>query len=411
MLVSGGKKVFIMRLSKPWNFAFFHWFPAAASLIAVLFAGGCSIDLGTFDTAGLGFMDEERGEVGSTKVAYTPRGTRADYVRPRAFGPESGRPHRDDTRHDSRTDQDTEISQRLLPDITPHPEPDISVVRRMSEPKEDKRPEAWGRHYILKSGETLSAVARRHGIALTELQRLNKISDVDRVAAGTVIKVPRWPQSETSPHSVLAEKLPPETRQDLELDARPLTQSSEETLLRSGEDETSSLQSSTEDTASGSSEPETAAMASSDKADSETTTPLVALTPSSIDTERMGLRWPVKGRIVSSFGPRADGTHNNGINIAVPVGAEVHAAEKGVVIYAGDGVATYGHLLLIRHDNGWVTAYAHNDRLTVQRDDVVVRGQVIATAGKSGDVDRPQLHFEIRRGSKPIDPLPHLDSL
>ena len=123
------------------------------------------------------------------------------------------------------------------------------------------------------------------------------------------------------------------------------------------------------------------------------------------------LRWPVSGRIITGFGQRTDGTHNDGINLSVPLGTSVHAAEGGTVAYAGSELKGYGNLILLRHDNGWVTAYAHNDQLTVKRGDKVQRGQVIATAGRTGSVDQPQVHFELRQGSKPVDPVPFLERL
>ena len=93
----------------------------------------------------------------------------------------------------------------------------------------------------------------------------------------------------------------------------------------------------------------------------------------------------------------------------MPQGTDVHAAESGRVAYAGNELKGYGNLVLIRHDNGWVSAYAHADQILVKRDDVVKRGQVIAKAGKTGTVDQPQLHFELRQGAKPVDPLPHME--
>ena len=120
-------------------------------------------------------------------------------------------------------------------------------------------------------------------------------------------------------------------------------------------------------------------------------------------------RWPARGRVIASFGKRPDGTHNDGINIAIPQGTDVHAAEGGRVAYAGNELKGYGNLVLIRHDNGWVSAYAHADQVLVKRDDIVRRGQVIAKAGKTGTVDQPQLHFELRQGAKPVDPMPHME--
>ena len=115
--------------------------------------------------------------------------------------------------------------------------------------------------------------------------------------------------------------------------------------------------------------------------------------------------WPIEGRVISRFGSKPGGMHNDGINIAVPVGSEVRAAQNGVVAYAGNELRGYGNLVLIRHKDGWMTAYAHNDSLLVGKGDVVRRGQVISRSGKSGRVSRPQAHFEIRRDGKPQDPL------
>lgn len=119
-------------------------------------------------------------------------------------------------------------------------------------------------------------------------------------------------------------------------------------------------------------------------------------------------RWPVKGRIVSGFGPKPSGKHNDGINVAVPKGTSIKAAENGVVAYAGSELQPYGNLILVRHANNWVTAYAHNDELLVKRGDTVRRGQIIAKAGQSGNVSQPQLHFELRKGSKPVNPLSYM---
>jgi len=116
-------------------------------------------------------------------------------------------------------------------------------------------------------------------------------------------------------------------------------------------------------------------------------------------------RWPARGRVIAGFGANGG---NEGINIAVPEGTPVKAAEAGTVTYAGSEVKGYGNLVLIRHDNGFVTAYAHNSSLNVKRGEQVKRGQVIATAGQTGNVTSPQLHFEIRKGATPVDPIKHL---
>ena len=120
--------------------------------------------------------------------------------------------------------------------------------------------------------------------------------------------------------------------------------------------------------------------------------------------------WPVQGKLVSGFGPKDDGLHNDGINIAAPRGAAVRAAGDGVVAYAGNELRGYGNLLLVRHAGGWTTAYAHNQRLLVRRGDAVRRGQVIARVGSSGNVATPQSHFELRRGARAVDPVKSLAS-
>jgi murein DD-endopeptidase MepM/ murein hydrolase activator NlpD len=121
-------------------------------------------------------------------------------------------------------------------------------------------------------------------------------------------------------------------------------------------------------------------------------------------------RWPAKGRVIAGFNGKG-GAGNDGINISLPEGTPVKAAEGGVVAYAGNELKGYGNLVLIRHPNGWVSAYAHNGDLKVKRGDQVARGQTIATSGQSGNVNSPQLHFELRKGSTPVDPMPHLSGL
>jgi murein DD-endopeptidase MepM/ murein hydrolase activator NlpD len=119
-------------------------------------------------------------------------------------------------------------------------------------------------------------------------------------------------------------------------------------------------------------------------------------------------RWPVRGRVITAFGAKTDGQQNDGINLAVPAGTAVRAAEDGVVAYAGNELKGYGNLILVRHSDGFVTAYAHASELMVKRGDKVRRGQVIAKSGQTGNVSAPQLHFEIRKGSTPVDPMQHL---
>ena len=119
-------------------------------------------------------------------------------------------------------------------------------------------------------------------------------------------------------------------------------------------------------------------------------------------------RWPVRGRVIAAFGPKPNGLQNDGINLAVPEGTPIKAAEDGVVAYAGNELKGYGNLVLVRHANGFVTAYANASDILVKRGENVKRGQVIAHSGQTGNVTSPQLHFEIRKGATPVDPAQYL---
>ncbi len=121
-----------------------------------------------------------------------------------------------------------------------------------------------------------------------------------------------------------------------------------------------------------------------------------------------GFRWPVRGRIISNFGARVNGSPNDGIDLAVPEGTQVRAADDGVVAYAGNELKGYGNLVLVRHSNGFVTAYANGSELLVKRNDQVHKGQVILKSGQTGNAATPQLHFEIRKNSAPVDPMQFL---
>ena len=114
-------------------------------------------------------------------------------------------------------------------------------------------------------------------------------------------------------------------------------------------------------------------------------------------------------KVITAYGAKANGKANDGINLAVPEGTPVKAADDGVVAYSGNELKGYGNLVLVRHSNGYVTAYAHASELLVKRGDTIKRGQIIAKSGQSGEVGSPQLHFEIRKGSSPVDPLQFLN--
>ncbi len=135
--------------------------------------------------------------------------------------------------------------------------------------------------------------------------------------------------------------------------------------------------------------------------------------PVAIDSDA-GFVWPVRGRVITDFGAAASGERNDGINIVAPQGTPIRAAAGGTVSYSGNEVRNYGNLMLLRHDSGYVTAYAHADHFVVNKGDYVSKGQIIGYVGSTGDVATPQLHFELRkglRGETPVNPRPFLGPL
>jgi murein DD-endopeptidase MepM/ murein hydrolase activator NlpD len=248
-----------------------------------------------------------------------------------------------------------------------------------------------GGSYTVKSGDSLYGIARRMNVKPDALARANGIGTGSILKPGQVLRVPGGGEA------AVADAEPPRKR------IAAVSPSTAVDAADSGADETTasdddgSYAPPTEDVSeegAGSTD-EVAARSTEEDAEPEART----------DAQ---FRWPVKGRIIGKYGEMLDGARNDGVNIAVPLGTEVKAAENGVVAYAGEELKGYGKLVLIRHADNWVSAYAHNDEITVKRGDTVSRGQVIAKAGKSGDVDQPQLHFELRKGSQPMDPLPHM---
>lgn len=142
------------------------------------------------------------------------------------------------------------------------------------------------------------------------------------------------------------------------------------------------------------------------KADAPIAEKLIAEKPAKVDDARF--IWPVRGQMLSSFGPKSGGMRNDGINVGAPRGTPVVAADGGVIAYAGSDIPGYGNVVLIRHADGWMTTYAHLERIYVQREGAVKKGDMLGTVGTSGGLSTPQLHFEIRQGSQALDPEGHL---
>jgi murein DD-endopeptidase MepM/ murein hydrolase activator NlpD len=126
---------------------------------------------------------------------------------------------------------------------------------------------------------------------------------------------------------------------------------------------------------------------------------------SSVTDATPNFHWPVRGQVIAGFGPRPDGERNEGINIAVPENTPIKAADDGVVVYSGNELRSFGNLVLVRHANNYFTAYAHAKELWVKVGDQIKGGDLIGMSGQTGNVDTPQIHFEIRKGSTPVDPM------
>jgi hypothetical protein len=139
-------------------------------------------------------------------------------------------------------------------------------------------------------------------------------------------------------------------------------------------------------------------------------TPIAPKPPAKADCDPASgkcLEWPARGKLASTFGAHGAEQHD-GIDISGPKGTPVVAAEAGRVVYSGDGIKGYGNMILIRHESGLITVYAHNDVNDAKDGDTVARGQKIASMGQSGTATAPHLHFEVREGETPLDPLLYL---
>lgn len=311
---------------------------------------------------------------------------------------------------------DARVSQREQPaavvrELSPEPPP-LAAAGTSQQAEAAYSP---GDTYTMKNGDSLYGIAVRHRISLAQLQEINNITDPRKVRAGTVLKLP---SSSATPTTVAQT---PDRRPQLGSHADTTT--APQTAAASANSNGEAVAKPTIINAPASAPGQRVASLDNTGTTSDAApSPLTLPSPSAESESGQGseatkaeavgkFRWPVRGKVITGFGQQPDGSHSDGIKLAVPLGTEVHAAESGVVAYAGNELKGYGNLVLLRHDNGWITAYAHNNELSVKRGDRVRRGQVIAKAGNSGSTDKPQLHFELRQGSSPVDPVPHLEKL
>lgn len=258
--------------------------------------------------------------------------------------------------------------------------------------------------YVAKAGDSVNSIAAQFNVDQSQLIRFNQLQPPYTIAAGQKILLPAAVQQASDVPVAIA--APSSAVTAVPLDA-PSPTSSDGTV-------TAQPLSSATSQAAPQTAPQPAPMPTATPSVKPLSTPSTSTAPNQPDAVanipqpagRTGgfFQWPVNGKIISGFGATSGGLHNDGINIAAPRGTPVHAAENGVVVYAGNQLRGFGNLVLIRHADGWVTAYAHNDTLLVKKGQQVKRGDVIARVGSTGNVSTPQLHFELRKGTEAVDP-------
>ncbi|MCK9550579.1 peptidoglycan DD-metalloendopeptidase family protein [Aquamicrobium sp.] len=270
-------------------------------------------------------------------------------------------------------------AQRLA-DRTAQPVSQPQQVAAVPQPASPAKPApavaAAAGAYTVQQGDTLSAISRKTGVSVAALQQANGLAD-GNIRIGQSLKVPGATATATT--AVAAVKTPANVDPVKTASTPPAPQ-----------------QTASEKVASYT-PPKQATKALDQVQDDGAQAP---------DSTGIGkMRWPVKGRVISGFG----GPGGDGIDISVPKGTPVKAAENGVVIYAGDGLKEFGNTVLVRHDNGLVTVYGNASELNVKRGQTVKRGEQIALSGMSGNANAPKLHFEIRKNSAPVDPSTYLE--
>ncbi len=263
--------------------------------------------------------------------------------------------------------------------------------------------QASGSMHTVAAGETIYSVARLYGVKAQDIATLNGMNLDTKVRVGQSLSLPTGARSGNAKAAPLKENNKTAAATTGALPAA--TAASQMPSVRPGASQ-QPTQLNNAPTAPATTAQAPAATVSKTVARPETTTP--ATQPTRSASQELAFRWPVQGRIISGFGPKPNGVANEGVNLAVPEGTPIRASEGGVVVYSGNELKGYGNLVLVRHANGYVTAYAHASQLDVKRGDQVRRGQVIGKTGQSGDVSSPQLHFEVRKGSTPVDPMKYL---
>jgi murein DD-endopeptidase MepM/ murein hydrolase activator NlpD len=277
-------------------------------------------------------------------------------------------------------------------------EEDVAAVE---EPVMKKVKPAKSGSHTVEDGETLYSLGRKYGVSPFVIADANGLSKDQSLTIGQTLKIPGASQKiakKVEPTEEVIAKPEPVEEEVAAVEKAPVNNLKEEQVKAdtSGEE------------AIGETPKKVAATPAAKKTAEKVEEKVAEASPA--PSSGLNLRWPVKGKVISNFGNKPNGLKNEGINIAVPEGTDIRAADGGVVAYAGNELKGYGNLVLIRHQGGYVTAYAHAKSLNVKRGDTVKRGDIIAKAGQTGAVSSPQVHFEVRKGATALDPLKYISS-
>jgi len=267
----------------------------------------------------------------------------------------------------------------------------------------------------VRPGQTLSGIAHTYRVPMQLVAEANHLAPPYRIETGRILIIPQSDQSAASIARPLA-AFPP-TSEQMASTKPPEAVPLERTTLPPPENPPAAATTPAHAASAASapiaepSHPDVKPAATAPAPTATTEPPAATATPSGPASDSGSFLWPVRGHVVAGYGTGRDGTHNDGINIVAPRGAAIEAADRGVVAYAGNELRGYGNLILVKHSNGWISAYAHCDSILVKRGDKVSRGQTIARVGSTGSVAEPQLHFELRHGNHAVDPREFLAPL
>ncbi len=246
-----------------------------------------------------------------------------------------------------------------------------------------------GGTYTVKPGDTLTKIARETGTSIDQLKAANGLT-TGAVRIGQTLKVASGAAG--SVDTVKTASVPPTAAE------KPATQPKPVQVAAQQADQAATPAVAT------AAKPATETASLSDV---EKKSDVTSAAPQSTGIEKY--RWPVNGAVIAGYGQNVGGNRNDGIDISVPEGTPIKAAENGVVIYAGNGLKQLGNTVLVRHDDGKVTVYGHASSINVTRGQKVTRGQTLASSGMSGDAKRPQVHFEVRKDATPVNPITYLE--